>query len=377
MISSIIVASSHRQVRRQIQFAWCFVIKPIALGLLFSLSLSCAAQQRSQLCRISSGLLAGKIEAAESSGFVGSSCSTAAGDRGVYVSSGEETKNYDHRDQGRSPASAAPEPTHESPHAQPAPVPRPASAPPAAAPAPPPPADGAEAPDMQPVQESHQPPQQHHAPVHHAAAPVAAAAPAAQSPAQQVHQWYEDLPVGSVKYHVPTNMVLGESYAATAVLTPPGSTEAPGAGDRPLKVSTYMRIVLAQPDNPGTFEVQPEQGICKFVSIDADTTWTFLVKPILPGENKHVSFSAYAVYGVDDSSCSPDNLKLINVLSDTETVTISAITGKRAWQQIVVSFLSDPVKWIKVILPGGTGFAVIAGLIAWWRKRRAAARVSK
>jgi hypothetical protein len=184
-----------------------------------------------------------------------------------------------------------------------------------------------------------------------------------------VHLWFEALPEGSVKYHVPTNMVLGDSYSATAVLHPPGQTEAPGLGGRPLKVSTYMRIALAQPDNPDTFDIQAEQPSCKFVSIDADTTWTFLVKPVLPGGNKHLSFSAYAVYGVDDSSCAPENLKLVNVLSDTETVTIAAITRQQAWQRIVVSFLSDPAKWFKFILPGGAGFAVVGSLIAWWRKR--------
>jgi hypothetical protein len=197
------------------------------------------------------------------------------------------------------------------------------------------------------------------------------------SPAQQVHLWYESLPEGSVKYVVPTKMVLNESYSATATLHPPGSTEAAGPEDHPLKVSTYMRIALDQTDNPGTFTIQAEEPPCKFVSIDADTTWTFLVTPVLPGQNKRLGFSAYAVYGGDDNSCAPGNLKRVNVLSDTETVTVAAITGRRAWQQIVVSFFSDPAKWFKFILPGGAGFAMIGSLIAWWRKRARSKHVDR
>lgn len=167
-------------------------------------------------------------------------------------------------------------------------------------------------------------------------------------------------------------MVLGQTYSATAVIHPPTSPTPAAPDAHPLKMSPYMRIVLNQTANPGTFEIKPEGNDCKFVSMDADTTWVFDVKPLLPGKDRVLDFAAYVVYGTGDATCKPENLKTIDVLSDTERVTIAAITPRKAWQDIVVSFITDPTKWFKFILPGGLGFAAIKWLYSWWKKRKSA-----
>lgn len=223
-------------------------------------------------------------------------------------------------------------------------------------------------------------------PQHNTAAPAPAPKPElpaqAQGPApsappdesEQVHRWFQSLQKGSAIYSVPATMVLGQTYSATAVIHPPTSPQPASPDAHALKISPYMRIVLSQTGNPGTFDIRPDGNDCKFVSTDADTTWVFNVKPLLPGKDRALDFAAYVVYGTGDTSCRPENLKTIDVLSDTERVTIAAITRQQAWQEMVVSFVTDPSKWFKFILPGGIGFAALKWLITWWNKRRKAAK---
>lgn len=189
---------------------------------------------------------------------------------------------------------------------------------------------------------------------------------------QQVHEWYEGLQKGSATYQVPTDMVMGETYSATAVIHPPTSPTPAAPDSHPLKISPYMRVVLNQTANPGTFDIKSEGNDCKFVSMDADTKWVFDVKPLVPGKDRVLDFAAYVVYGTGDATCKPENLKTIDVLSDTRRVTIAAITPRKAWQDIVVSFITDPTKWFKFILPGGLGFAALRWLYTWWKKRKSA-----
>lgn len=189
---------------------------------------------------------------------------------------------------------------------------------------------------------------------------------------EQVHRWFQNLEKGSATYSVPASMVLGQTYSATAVIHPPTSPTPADPNAHALKISPYMRIVLNQTANPGTFEIRPDGNDCKFVSMDADTTWIFSVKPLLPGKDRALDFAAYVVYGTGDATCRPENLKTIDVLSDTERVTVAAITPRKAWQDIVVSFITDPAKWFKFILPGGLGFAALKWFIDWWKKRRSA-----
>ena len=198
------------------------------------------------------------------------------------------------------------------------------------------------------------------------------AAPAAPDELREVHQWYESLEKGSAAYTVPASMVLGQTYSATAVIHPPTSPTPADPNAHPLKISPYMRIVLNQTANPGTFEIKPADNDCKFVSMDADTTWVFNVKPLLPGKDRTLDFAAYVVYGTGDGTCRPENLKTIDILTQTETVSISALTWPEFIQKVTVDFLSDPGSWFKFILPGGAGFITISGLIAWWKKRKAA-----
>lgn len=214
----------------------------------------------------------------------------------------------------------------------------------------------------------------------------------------KVDAWFKHLPKGSVQYHVPDKMVLEQSYSATTVIYPPGMVPpgtAPPTGTangvnpapaanasavqqpRPLAISTWMRVNLTQPDNPGTFQIDPEVGPCLFVTMDGPTTWSFTVKPLHGGGNKSLLFTAYVVYGDDADSCPSGNPATIELPSDRETVTVKEVSYSDLKQKAVDSFWEDPVgwikrgiNWVKYILPGGAGFIAIGGWIAWWKKRR-------
>ncbi len=228
---------------------------------------------------------------------------------------------------------------------------------------------------------------------------VTATAHSPLSTRAKVDAWFTHLPKGSVQYHVPDKMVLEQSYTATTVIYPPGMIppgSAPSTGatigvnpalaaeasaiqpPHPLAVSTWMRVNLTQPDNPGTFQIDPEIGPCLFVTMEGPTTWSFKVKPLHGGSNKKsLVFTAYVVYGDDADSCPSGDPATIELPSDRETVTVKEVSYSLLKQEAVDSFWGDPVgwmkrgiNWIKYILPGGAGFVAVGGWITWWKKRR-------
>jgi hypothetical protein len=232
------------------------------------------------------------------------------------------------------------------------------------------------------------------------AAMVTAAAP--QNTREKVDTWFKHLPQGAIKYNIDDKdgkMVLQQTYTATAIIYPPGITpppDTPSAAStshansspaaaqaaaaqqpQPLAVSTWMRVSLTQPDNPGTFEITPAIGPCLFVSMAAPTPWTFQVKPLHGGGDKSLVFTAYVVYGDDADSCPENNPATIELPTNRQTVHIQEVSMKVLKQQAEDSFWQDPVGWFKKAskavkwgLPGGAGFIAISSFIAWWKKRR-------
>jgi hypothetical protein len=222
-----------------------------------------------------------------------------------------------------------------------------------------------------------------------AASPAPAPAPA-PTMAQMVTAWINGLPSGSVQYFVKDKMTLNVPATATATIYPPGvaaptsvvGTESapPGAGAsvtpaqaevaHALKVATYMRVDLTQEDNPGTFKIDPAQGECKLVLTDRPTEWSFQVTPVEGGSGKKLTFTAYAVYGADASSCSPGNPAAIPLPVDKRTVNVAEFNVRNAWQRGWDTFWGSPWKWLLSILPGGAAFARIGTIRDWWEKRK-------
>ena len=218
-------------------------------------------------------------------------------------------------------------------------------------------------------------------------------APAAEpSMAQRVTAWVNGLPSGSVQYFVKDTMTLNVPLTATAKIYPPGvappakpsdteqggavpaagGTVSPQQAEIPhaLKVAPYMRVDLTQEDNPGTFKIDPAQGECKLVLTDRPTEWSFQVTPVEGGSGKKLTFTAYAVYGADASSCAPGNPAAIPLPVDKRTVNVAEFNVRNAWQTAWDTFWGSPWKWLLSILPGGAAFARIGTIRDWWEKRK-------
>lgn len=213
---------------------------------------------------------------------------------------------------------------------------------------------------------------------------------AAPSMAQMVTAWINGLPSGAVQYFVKDRMTLNVPSTATATIYPPGvpppaKTPGAGAGAAPavgtpltpsraevpheLKVATYMRVDLTQEDNPGTFKIDPVQGTCKLVLTDRPTEWSFQVTAVTGGSGKRLTFTAYAVYGADTTSCAPGNPATIPLPVDKETVNVAEFNVRNAWQTAWDTFWGSPWKWLLSILPGGAAFVRIGTMLDWWKKR--------
>ncbi len=186
-------------------------------------------------------------------------------------------------------------------------------------------------------------------------------------------QWFENLGAGNVKYFAPPKMTMETGATATATIIRPASGVASGnpSAGAPLKVANFMVVTLTAPDNPDAFKIESQDAACKFVPEDTPIQWTFKVTPLQPGAGMHLNFSSWVMYGSDNSTCSPDNPDRHPVLSETETVAVSAIPPPaNLWTRLVVYIWSNPFKSLAWLLPGGVGFALVAKLVKWIRSKR-------
>jgi hypothetical protein len=179
-------------------------------------------------------------------------------------------------------------------------------------------------------------------------------------------------------------MVMGTPYTAKAYIptlgtnlaTPTDDPKKVKTVDKGIKVSPYMRVSLAAPDDPDSFTITPPTQDCKFVSMDGGTEWDFSVTPVHAGNNKKLTFTTSVLYGTGAEACDKANPKTIDVTTDTETVQVNLVPGaKGLGHRAAEDAVKNPGKWIdylKYILPGGAVFTFIAGILAWWKKRSAA-----
>lgn len=271
-----------------------------------------------------------------------------------------------------------PAPVHHEMHVMP---PAPVAAAPAPALAPPPPPAPAPRPsDTATVAAG--PPE---APIHvHQAAPapppVHHAAPAPSDGQAEAAQ-FAATPEGHALYDVPHQMSVGIPYTATATLYAPAATAIPGAAHT-LKVSTYMIVTLTEPDNPGAFSIESQQGPCQFIPDAGLAQWNFKITPVAVNGSRifslrstdKLTFTSYIAYGSAKDACAPTNVLRHQLPVDSETVMISALDPNSLWDRSLDFVSNNPGKALATVLGGGFGIPGIVSAIKWaagrWRRRK-------
>ena len=206
---------------------------------------------------------------------------------------------------------------------------------------------------------------------HHRTAASPSRAPASVSEngdpyrqAEQVQGWVKQLKMGRVDRSIPPQMKLHEATVVKVVVHGFADTSQaamPGATTDTLKVSPRMQVQLTAEDNPDEFDIEPKVGEIQFVPIDGTATWMWKVTPKQPATNQTLTVRALLVY--------PDKGQQIEqeVTSYVAQVNVS-VPG--VWASLKEAFWNDPSAPVKYLLPGGAGFATLAGLTVWWWRRR-------
>jgi len=139
-------------------------------------------------------------------------------------------------------------------------------------------------------------------------------------------------------------------------------------GSDVLKVSSYMKVELLAPLNPGEFAFAPlNADAVQFVPNDGSATWNWNVTPAYEAKNQKLEIRVSLVYKRPDTT-------LEDILED-KTYTVNVQVQKLTttmWQD----FQKDPIAFIKYMMPGGAGWVALAGFVtslggfAWWKKKR-------
>jgi hypothetical protein len=176
------------------------------------------------------------------------------------------------------------------------------------------------------------------------------------------HIHYSVLP--SMKAQVPSPVTVQINGFQDAAGTQPLLDE---TGSDTLKVSSYMKVELLAPLNPGEFTITPKDSdAVKFVPIDGSETWNWNVIPAYEAKNQTLEIRVSLVYRRPDTT-------LEDTLDDqhfTVNVEVQKLTTT-VWQD----FQKDPIAFIQYMLPGGAGWAALAALIgsmggfAWWKRK--------
>ena len=114
---------------------------------------------------------------------------------------------------------------------------------------------------------------------------------------------------------------------------------------------------------PGTFAVASPipQFRVQLVPIDGTATWQWKVTPKEHAKDQKLTIRALLVYPNDP------NKAAVEITSYTAEVSVQVGS---LWEWVKYLFWNDPAGLLKYLLPGGAGFAFVAGLVAWWWKRR-------
>jgi hypothetical protein len=179
-----------------------------------------------------------------------------------------------------------------------------------------------------------------------------------------IQRWVKELKTGKIEYNLPTRMSLPEASTVSVVVHGYEDVSGPvasGTQSAALKVSQRMRVVLSADENPNEFKI--EQGgteEVQLVPIDGTARWRWKVTPKEPAKDQKLTIRALLVYPNDP------NKAAVEITSYTAEVSVQVGS---VWEWAKYLFWNDPIGVAKYLLPGGAGFAFVAGLVVWWWKR--------
>lgn len=180
-----------------------------------------------------------------------------------------------------------------------------------------------------------------------------------------IQKWEKELKTGKIEYNLPTKMSLPEATTVSVVVHGYEDVSGPvpaGTQSAALKVSQRMRVVLNADENPDEFKIEPDgTEEVQLVPIDGTARWQWKVTPKEPAEDQKLTIRALLVYPNDPSKAA------VEITSYTAEVSVQVGS---VWEWAKYLFWNDPVGLVKYLLPGGAGFAFVAGLVVWWWKRR-------
>jgi hypothetical protein len=180
-----------------------------------------------------------------------------------------------------------------------------------------------------------------------------------------IQKWEKELQTGKIEYKLPTKMSLPDATTVSVVVHGYEDASGPvpsGTESGALKVSQRMRVVLSAELNPDEFKIEPDgTGEVKLVPIDGTATWHWKVTPKEPAADQKLTIRAMLVY--------PDDPNAADLQIQSYTAVVSVQVGS-LWDWIKDFFWNNPAGLLKYLLPGGAGFAFVAGLVAWWWKRQ-------
>ena len=180
-----------------------------------------------------------------------------------------------------------------------------------------------------------------------------------------IQKWEKELKTGKIEYNLPTKMSLPDATTVSVVVHGYEDVSGPvpaGAQSAPLKVSQRMRVLLSAEQNPNEFKIEPDgTEDVQLVPIDGIARWQWKVTPKEPATDQKLTIRALLVY--------PDDPNKADVEITSYTAEVSVQVGS-LWEWAKYLFWNDPVGLLKYLLPGGAGFAFVAGVVAWWWKRR-------
>ena len=101
--------------------------------------------------------------------------------------------------------------------------------------------------------------------------------------------------------------------------------------------------------------------VLQLVPIDGTARWQWKVTPREPATDQKLTIRALLIYPNDPGKAAVEITRY--------TADVSVQVG-RLWEWTKYLCWNDPVGLLKYLLPGGAGFAFVAGLVVWWWKRR-------
>ena len=188
----------------------------------------------------------------------------------------------------------------------------------------------------------------------------------------ELEKWKKTLKAGAVEYRVPGQMTA--SVPATVTVNLHGYQdlqtralpEATGTGT--LQVSSFMKVELFAPFDPGEFTIHQSSGeAVQFIPNDGYATWMWSVTPAHAAPSEMLQIRISLVHRDGTAAVEPILAeKTYNVTVNVEKLSVT----------LKHSFWKDPIAWFRYMLPGGAGWGAAAALFAWigglalWKNRR-------